>query len=186
MIFKEDFFNKNGKELAKDLIGQKLVRELPVNNSDPLIVEAVITRVDIYNGLPKGQLYGFNKDLLKPGMLFLPHVARGYLFAINAEANEKLSTIVIRGLELENPSALIEYLSTTQADVNENNDSLVQKMKTSSTFISKFLHVHKDLNGLNIGTNDFLYVKENVDNRTGRFQKIIGSGNYIGNYRIGF
>jgi DNA-3-methyladenine glycosylase len=101
VIIPREFYARDPEDVAKELLGNLLIRKL---NNNPL--EGVIVETEAYYGLndPASRAYQgikkYNKPMWKkPGNVFIYNVHKYWLFNIVAHKSNEIGAILIRAIE---------------------------------------------------------------------------------------
>jgi len=143
VILKKDFFKRNPKLVAIELLGKILVRKI-----DEKVLEGMIVETEAYFGQedPASRAYygkkNYNKEMWEePGKIFIYNVHNNWMFNIVAHENGKVGAVLIRAVH---PLKGIEEMMRNRGvgdirNLTNGPGKLARAFKIGKSFNGKFL-----------------------------------------------
>ena len=166
-VLTKRFYARDTADVARDLLGKKLVRRLGIGSLEGLIVET-----EAYYGVddPASRAYRgrkrYNAVMFgEPGRLFVYNVHRYWMLNFVAHEPGKVGAVLIRAIE---PTLGIEAMRASRL-VNEDTD-----LTTGPGKLTMALNVDRSLNGLPVTdeTHPVHVLDNHLDFEVGRSNRI--------------
>jgi DNA-3-methyladenine glycosylase len=157
MIIKSNFYNRNTVQVAKNLLGCYLVRELKGK-----IFRAMITETEAYRGeydlgchASKGRTARNEIMYGRPGRAYVYMIyGMHYMLNVVTEEKEYPAAVLIRGILVEDAHARPEARNAHVRSLQKTRANLNGPGK-----LTKFLHIDKSLNGHDLTKRERLWIE---------------------------
>lgn len=168
MIIKKDFYNRDAVEVAKDLLGKVLVREV-----DGKVLKGKIVETEAYIGATDKACHAYNGRKTKRTEVLYEECGLSYIYFIyglyhclNVVTNEKniAEAVLIRAIE---PINEFDYISKIRYNKKYNELTKVQ-MKNLTNGPSKLCLaylINRDINAYKLYEKGDIYIEDNEDNK---------------------
>jgi len=152
-VLKRDFFKRNPKTVAIELLGKVLVRRI-----DEKILEGMIVETESYFGKedPASRAYhgkkNYNKEMWdEPGKIFVYNVHNNWMFNVVAHEEGKVGAVLIRAVH---PLKGIEDM------IKNRNVKDIRNLTSGPGKLSRAFKIDKSFNGKFLSPKNSLYIED--------------------------